>query len=173
MWIILQLTKNTPTQETWVIDPPAALVSTPFSWAGRFLANAVAETLQGRGEVWRGHDHAGDSRQQVKHHRAELGATARRCVGEGAVWVLACPALPRAHSCYVVPVGVLLRGARRCSVVKLVERRRSTRVRGFPACSISWKLSDTAFLFLGFSSGRVCCKNTLAGCSEAIGSIFF
>ena len=44
-------------------------------------------------------------------------------------WVLACPALPRA--------ALVLHGAPRCSVVKLVERQCSAKVSGAPVCSIS------------------------------------
>lgn len=36
--------------------------------AGRFLPNAMGETLQGRGEFWRVPSHAGSGREQRKNH---------------------------------------------------------------------------------------------------------
>ena len=75
----------------------------------------MGETLQGRGEVWRGHDHAGDRREQVKNHQSELGGSSTQVRRGGGGLGAGLPRL--AQSPY------MLRGAPRCSVVKLVERQ--------------------------------------------------
>ena len=82
-----------------------------------------------RGEVQRGPDNTGDGREQLKNSSLNWGQPVFSCVGEGMGWVPVCPALPRA--------ALMLHGAPRCSVVKLVERQHSAKVSGAPVCSIS------------------------------------
>lgn len=89
----------------------------------------MGETLQGRGEVQRGPGHTEDGREQLKNYQPELGATSVQLCRRGDGLGAGLPSLARA--------ALMLHGAPRCSVVKLVERQRSAKVSGAPVCSIS------------------------------------